>query len=110
MNLVNNNLNQSTIKEVPPVHPLDEVSTYGVQKAKKSKLTSFCLSVFAGAFIAIAFVFYITVTTGAEESSWGLTRVAGGLAFSLGLILVVVCGAELFTSTVISSVAWAQGK
>ncbi|WP_354624888.1 formate transporter FocA [Psychromonas sp. MME2] len=62
-----------------------------------------------GAFIAIAFVFYITVTTGASNTPWGLIRLAGGIAFSLGLILVVVCGGELFTSTVLSCVAWAQG-
>ncbi len=39
-----------------------------------------------------------------------MTRFIGGLAFSLGLILVVVCGGELFTSTVLSTVAWAQKK
>jgi len=100
----------STIQAVAGTHPLADVSHYGVQKANKSKLHSFGLAVFAGVFIAIAFVFYLTVTTGSDASSWGLTRLAGGTAFSLGLILVVVCGAELFTSTVLSSVAWAQGK
>ncbi|MEJ6121942.1 formate transporter FocA [Vibrio sp. 2-Bac 85] len=110
MNHAINHLNTNTIQAVAKPHPLADVSHYGVQKANKSKLHSFGLSVFAGVFIAIAFVFYVTVTTGSDASSWGLTRLAGGTAFSLGLILVVVCGAELFTSTVLSSVAWAQGK
>lgn len=81
---------------------------YGQSKIVKSAWQSFGLAAFAGAFIALAFVFYITVTTGAAGSPWGLVRLAGGLAFSLGLMLVVICGGELFTSTVLSSVAWAQ--
>ncbi len=82
---------------------------YGVSKVTKSPLQSFVLAIFAGAFIALAFVFYITVTTGAT-GSWGLVRLVGGLAFSLGLILVVVAGGELFTSTVLTSIAWAQKR
>ena len=80
---------------------------YGADKVVKSHWQSFGLAIFAGAFIALAFVFYITVTTG-STGPWGLMRLAGGLAFSLGLMLVVICGGELFTSTVLSSVAWAQ--
>jgi len=82
---------------------------YGVAKINKKSSKSFALAIFAGVFIAIGFVFYITVTTGASELPWGIVRVIGGFAFSLGLILVVVCGAELFTSTVLTTVAWAQG-
>ena len=37
------------------------------------------------------------VLTGAEGLPWGLARLLAGLAFSLGLILVIVGGAELFT-------------
>jgi len=105
-----NNTHDVTVKQPALIHPLTEVSQYGIHKAHKSVRHSFGLSIFAGVFIAIAFVFYITVTTGAQEGAWGLTRLAGGIAFSLGLILVVICGAELFTSTVLSSVAWAQKK
>jgi len=110
MNNTSNSINEHTVKQLPVAHPLSEVSKYGLQKINKSIRHSFGLSVFAGMFIAIAFVFYVTVTTGSDGSSWGLTRLAGGIAFSLGLILVVICGAELFTSTVLSTVAWAQGK
>ena len=110
MNHSTSSISEHTIKPMPLASPLSEASQYGLHKINKSIKHSFGLSVFAGAFIAIAFVFYVTVTTGAEGSAWGLTRLAGGIAFSLGLILVVVCGAELFTSTLLSSVAWAQGK
>ncbi|MBQ4891771.1 formate transporter FocA [Shewanella sp. MMG014] len=84
-----------------------QAESFGLAKIAKSPWQSFTLSIFAGAFIAIAFVFYVTVTTG-STSDWGMTRFIGGLAFSLGLILVVVCGAELFTSTVLTSIPWAQ--
>jgi len=86
-----------------------QAEQYGQAKVIKPHLESFGLAIFAGAFIALAFVFYITVTTG-TTGTWGQVRFIGGLAFSLGLILVVICGGELFTSTVLSSVAWAQKR
>ncbi len=85
----------------------EQAEKFGLAKVAKSPWQSFILSIFAGAFIAIAFVFYVTVTTG-SIGGWGMTRFIGGIAFSLGLILVVVCGAELFTSTVLTSIPWAQ--
>ncbi|WP_220759588.1 MULTISPECIES: formate transporter FocA [unclassified Shewanella] len=101
---------QAPINSTPAKLSLvQQAASYGADKVVKAKSQSFGLAIFAGAFIALAFVFYITVTTG-SQGSWGLTRFIGGLAFSLGLILVVVCGGELFTSTVLSSVAWAQKK
>lgn len=87
----------------------DQAVNYGLNKVAKPAAQSFALAVFAGGFIALAFVFYLTVTTGAADAPWGLTRLVGGIAFSLGLMLVVVCGAELFTSTVLSTVAWFGG-
>lgn len=86
-----------------------QAEQYGYAKVQKTPAQSFGLAMFAGAFIALAFVFYITVTTG-SSASWGTTRLIGGLAFSLGLMLVVICGAELFTSTVLTTLAWAQGR
>jgi len=102
-------INTNKKKDANPDSILKQVEAYGLKKVKKSFAKSFSLAIFAGAFIAIAFVFYITVTTGAQGAPWGIIRLAGGLAFSLGLILVVVCEGELFTSTVLSTVAWAQG-
>lgn len=67
-----------------------QAEIYGKSKVVKAPWQSFGLAVFAGAFIALAFVFYLTVTTGAGDSAWGLVRLVGGIAFSLGLILVVI--------------------
>ena len=93
-----------------PASLVKAVEEYGYKKINKSFAKSFALAISAGAFIAIAFVFYITVTTGAHGAPTGIIKLTGGIAFSLGLILVVLCGGELFTSTVLSTVAWAQGR
>lgn len=82
----------------------------GAYKATRYPLTTFFLAITAGVFISIAFVFYITATTGTDSLPYGLARLTGGLCFSLGLMLVVVCGADLFTSTVLTVVAKASGR
>ena len=65
------------------------------------------LAVLAGAFIAMGAVFATTVTAGTSELAFGVTRLLAGLTFSLGLILVVVAGAELFTGNNLVVMAWA---
>ncbi|GGA74158.1 formate transporter FocA [Neiella marina] len=82
---------------------------YAIAKQQKRSTETLGLAMMAGIFIGLAFVFYLTVTTGSDDS-WGLTRLAGGIAFSLGLMLVVICGAELFTSSVLSAIARANGQ
>ncbi|HBI07452.1 MAG TPA: formate transporter FocA, partial [Erwinia persicina] len=82
----------------------------GVYKATKHPFTTFFLAITAGVFISIAFAFYITATTGTATVPWGLAKLVGGICFSLGLMLVVVCGADLFTSTVLTVVAKASGR
>jgi formate/nitrite transporter len=72
------------------------VETRGVAKATAPIVTTFVLGVVAGAFIALGGVFAITIGTG-SELGFGPTRLLAGVGFSLGLILVVVAGAELFT-------------
>ena len=69
----------------------------------------FVLSVIAGAFIALGAVFSTAATAGGEMPP-GLARVLGGLVFSLGLILVVVAGAELFTGDSLVIIATASGR
>ena len=91
-----------------PKEMMAEAEKYALYKASKSTGMTVGLAIMAGMFIGIAFLFYITVTTGNGHESWGLSRLAGGIAFSLGLILVVLCGGELFTSSVLSCIAWAN--
>ncbi|WP_228290760.1 formate transporter FocA [Shewanella cyperi] len=103
----------STANQQPNPAPMGLVAQaeqYGAGKVAKSATALTGLGVFAGIFISIAFVFYLTVTTGAGAAPWGLVRLVGGIAFSLGLILVVVSGGELFTSSVLTSVAWAAKR
>lgn len=85
----------------------------GVTKATLPVPTMFALALLAGAFIALGALFYtVTITTGAADppTAIGLVRVAGGVTFSLGLILVVVGGAELFTGNNLIAMAWASGR
>ncbi|HGJ5890278.1 MAG TPA: formate transporter FocA [Arsenophonus apicola] len=82
----------------------------GAYKVNKHPRITYLSAITAGIFISIAFVFYITVTTGIATVPFGLAKLAGDLCFSLGLMLVIVCGADLFTSTVLTIVAKATGK
>ncbi|MFA0442312.1 formate transporter FocA [Vibrio sp. 10N.286.49.C2] len=91
-----------------PIEMMAEAEKFALSKAKKTSGMTMSLAIMAGAFIGLAFLFYITVTTGSADAGWGLSRLAGGLAFSMGLILIVICGGELFTSSVLSSISWAN--
>ena len=81
----------------------------GVKKAGMGMLKTLALAVLAGAFIAFGSVFSTVVTSG-STMSFGVTKLLGGVAFSLGLILVVVGGAELFTGNNLMIMAWASRK
>lgn len=83
----------------------------GVRKAEAKTLTMFALAVLAGAFIAMGAIFATTVATGAAGNlTFGVTKLLIGLVFCLGLILVIVGGAELFTGNNLIVMAWASGK
>ncbi|NLS11425.1 formate transporter FocA [Vibrio sp. SM6] len=103
-------MNFNQFDSLLPPQAAERAAEIGVAKATKDPFKSFLLAISAGLHIGIAFIFYTTVTTGAEDLPWGMTRLVGGLAFSLGLILVVVTGGELFTSSVLTLVARASGK
>jgi formate transporter FocA len=83
----------------------------GVKKAHLDTISMFVLAVLAGAFIAMGAVFATTVTAGAAGVlPYGVTRLLAGLVFSLGLILVIIGGAELFTGNNLIVMAWASRK
>lgn len=82
----------------------------GVVKAALGPLRTVMLGVLAGAFIALGAVFATTVSTGSGVLGYGVSRLLAGLVFCLGLILVVVAGAELFTGNNLIVMAWASGK
>jgi formate/nitrite transporter len=83
----------------------------GVAKAERDTLTLLTLSVLAGAFIALGAMFSTVTATGLGDAvPFGLARLLPALVFSMGLVLVVVCGAELFTGDVLMTIAWASRR
>ncbi len=102
----------SLLDAYAPAQIAMRVREVGVTKAAMPVLTMFALAVLAGAFIALGALFYtVTMTTGKGVAvPFGLHRLAGGVTFSLGLVLVVVGGAELFTGNNLIAMAWASGR
>lgn len=84
--------------------------TAGAVKAGRDGLALIVLGALAGAFIAFGALFMTVVLTGSGELPWGVSRLLGGLVFSLGLILVIVGGAELFTGDSLMIVACASRR
>ena len=82
----------------------------GVRKAETPALTMFVLAILAGAFIALGAVFATNTAAGSSTLPFGVAKLLTGLVFCLGLILVVVGGAELFTGNNLIVMAWASGK
>lgn len=83
----------------------------GVQKIRMDIASLTALALLAGAFIALGAMFATTVLAGADGVlPFGVSRLLSGVVFCLGLILVVVGGAELFTGNTLMVMAWAAGK
>ena len=96
----------------PPPEIASRVCQVGLAKVTTPASTMIALAVLAGAFISLGALFYtVTVTAGKDGPavSFGIQRLAGGITFSLGLVLVVVGGAELFTGNNLIAMAWAVG-
>lgn len=81
----------------------------GVRKANLPTSTLWVLAVLAGAFIALGAALSAVVVTG-NSGDWGLMRWVGGMAFSLGLVLVIFSGAELFTGNNLLIMAFASRR
>src|SRR4030042_6756481 len=79
-----------------PAEMAVKMESVGVTKANGDFLTLSILGMLAGFFIGLGAMFCTLVTTDINIG-FGLTKLVGGLVFSLGLILVVLAGAELFT-------------
>ena len=94
---------------LPPAAVARKAENLGVTKATMPVVDVFVLAVLAGAFIALGAAFATTVASG-SDLPYGVTRLLAGLAFSLGLILVVVAGAELFTGNNLIVMAWASRR
>ena len=95
----------------------------GVKKAAADWLTLLVLGILGGAFISFGAIFATTVSAGSVSIAtadgaaafsaglpYGVVKLLTGVVFSLGLILIVVAGAELFTGNNLVVMAWASGK
>jgi formate transporter len=116
-------MNEVRIDALLPSEMAARAEQLGVSKAQMPFLKTFMLAVLAGAFIALGAVFATTVSAGSLAVSapdgtplstavlpYGILRLLTGLVFSLGLILVLVGGAELFTGNNLIVMAWANRK
>lgn len=92
-----------------PAEIKEAVEKVGVKKANLPFLTSFMLAVVAGGGIGFGAIYY-TIVASDPSLSFATVRVVGGLVFTLGLSLVLVGGAELFTGNNLIVMAWASGK
>lgn len=92
-----------------PAEIAARVETIGVTKARLGLFAMLMLSVLAGAFIGLGSLYYVIVRSD-PSLGFATRQLLGGLVFSLGLILVIVAGAELFTGNNLLVMAWADGK
>jgi len=87
-----------------------KAESFGVRKAAQPFLPLFALSVLAGAFIGLGAMLSTIVAVGSASLPYGVARLLIGFSFCIGLILVVVGGAELFTGNNLIIMAWASRK
>jgi len=92
-----------------PAEIKEAVEKVGVKKTRLPFLASFMLAIVGGGSIGLGALYYTIVASDAEMS-FAAVRIVGGLVFSLGLALVLVGGAELFTGNNLVVMAWASRK
>lgn len=96
------------INAYTPAEMAKRVETAGIAKSRLDIATMFALAMLAGAFIALGAIFYTFVVHDSTLST-GLTQLLGGLVFCLGLVLVIIAGAELFTGNNLIVMAYVSG-
>ncbi len=100
-----------TLYALVPTEMAVKAEEVGVKKATMGVRNTFFLAIMAGQFIGLGAIFATTIATGATgQLAFGVARLLTGLVFSLGLILVIVAGAELFTGNNLIIMAWASRR
>ena len=92
-----------------PREVAERIETLGVAKARLPLPAMAMLSVLGGVFIGMGALAFLLVTADASLP-FAVSRVLGGVVFSVGLLMVVVAGAELFTGNHLLALAWADGR
>jgi formate transporter len=103
--------NEFRIDALLPAEMARRAEYIGVSKSEAPVLQTFVLAILAGAFIALGAIFATVVATGTSSVlPYGVSKLLVGAVFCLGLILVIVGGAELFTGNNLIVMAWASRK
>ncbi|NEU04670.1 MULTISPECIES: formate/nitrite transporter family protein [Clostridium] len=91
-----------------PLEVTEYVEEVGVKKAKNKSIQTLFLGILAGAYIALGA--FGSAVASHSVTNFGLQKTVAGLVFPVGLLLVLICGAELFTGNCLLSVAVAQKR
>ena len=102
-------MEQHDIDAYVPAQMAERVEKAGIAKGNRDSLSEFILAMMAGVFIALGAAFFTYVIHDSTLST-GLTKLIGGFVFSLGLILVIITGAELFTGNNLIVMAFVSRK
>lgn len=103
-------MSESSVDAYSPKEIAARIENAAVVKSTGEPLRVFALAILAGAFISFAALLYTIVTYDAAGISSGLMRLVGGISFCLGLVLVIVAGAELFTGNNLIVMAYVDRK
>lgn len=105
------NHTDQSVNALLPSEMAEKAELIGAAKTRLPLLNLLVLAILAGAFIALGALFStIAIAATDNHLPFGVARVLAGLTFSLGLVLVIVGGAELFTGNNLMVMAWAGGK
>jgi formate transporter len=99
-----------SIEAIMPSDMAVRAQQAGLRRVSSGFLTVLVLSVIGGAFISFGAIFATTVSAGTGGLPYGVAKLLTGMAFTVGLITVIVAGAELFTSNNLIVMSWASGK
>lgn len=111
-----------TFEAIMPAAMAVRAEDSGIRRAGLDPLAVFVLSLLGGAFVAFGAIFATTVSAGTFASTdasglvssaglpYGIVRLLVGLAFCVGILMVIIAGAELFTGNNLVVMAWANGK
>jgi len=103
-------VNHFSVDAYSPKEIAARIENVGISKSTSDPIRVFALAILAGAFIAFGAIFFTLVTHDTTGVSVGILRLLGGLVFCLGLVLVVIAGAELFTGNNLIVMAYVDGK
>lgn len=92
-----------------PAEVAARVRAFGAAKARLPLLSLVLLGLLAGAYIGLGSLMF-TLVAADGTLGFAASRFAGGLVFSLGLLMITVAGAELFTGNNLLAMAWADGQ